>query len=73
LKIDRSLVADEGAATLIAQAVDAARASGARTVAEGIETREQLERVSRLGCDRAQGYLVGRPMPREAMDLLVAA
>lgn len=73
LKIDRSLVVDENAETLIADAVVAARASGVRTVAEGIETREQLERITRLGCDRAQGYLLGRPMPHEAMDLLVAA
>lgn len=73
LKIDRSLVADEDADTLIAQAVEAARASGVRTVAEGIETHEQLERITRLGCDRAQGYLLGRPMPKEAMDELVAA
>jgi EAL domain-containing protein (putative c-di-GMP-specific phosphodiesterase class I) len=73
LKIDRSLVVDEDASTLIAQAVAAARASGVRTVAEGIETQEQLDRITRLGCDRAQGYLLGRPMPREAMDPLVAA
>jgi EAL domain-containing protein (putative c-di-GMP-specific phosphodiesterase class I) len=73
LKLDRSLVVDENAAERIAQAIGAARASGVRTVAEGIETPEQLERITRLGCDRAQGYLLGRPMPRDAMDLLVSA
>lgn len=73
LKLDRSLLAQENAELLIGRAVDAARASGARTVAEGIETAEQLELVTRLGCDRAQGHLVGRPMPQHAMDLVIAA
>lgn len=73
LKIDRSLVVDENATALIAQTVEAARASGVRTVAEGVETPDQLERITRLGCDRAQGYLFGRPMPRQAMDQLIAA
>jgi len=73
LKIDRSLVVDENAAGLITQAVDAARTSGVRTVAEGIETHEQLDRITRLGFDRAQGFLLGRPMPPDAMDQLVAA
>lgn len=73
LKIDRSLVADENAAAIITQAVDAARTSGVRTVAEGIETDDQLERITRLGFDRAQGFLLGRPMPQHAMDQLVAA
>jgi EAL domain-containing protein (putative c-di-GMP-specific phosphodiesterase class I) len=73
LKIDRSLVIDEAAGELVAQAVEAARSSGARTVAEGIETRDHLERMSRMGCDRAQGYLIGRPMPKQQMDALVAA
>ncbi|MGH1549703.1 EAL domain-containing protein [Leifsonia poae] len=73
LKLDRSLIEDESAEALIARAVEAARAYGVRTVVEGIETTDQLELVTRLGCDRAQGYLLGRPMPREAMDELVAA
>jgi predicted signal transduction protein with EAL and GGDEF domain len=30
--------------------------------AEGIETRIQLERLAELGCDRGQGYLIGRPI-----------
>lgn len=46
---------------------------GVRTVAEGIETDDQLERITRLGFDRAQGFLLGRPMPQHAMDQLVAA
>jgi sensor c-di-GMP phosphodiesterase-like protein len=33
--------------------------------AEGIETHAQLHRLSDLGCDRGQGFLIGRPIPIE--------
>jgi predicted signal transduction protein with EAL and GGDEF domain len=36
-------------------------------VAEGVETHAQLQMLRLLGCDEAQGYLLGRPMP--AADL----
>jgi EAL domain-containing protein (putative c-di-GMP-specific phosphodiesterase class I) len=75
LKIDRSLVSDESSAAseLIVDAVTLAREAGIRVVAEGIETPDQLERVARMGCDRAQGYLLGRPMPRAQLTQLLAA
>jgi diguanylate cyclase (GGDEF)-like protein len=63
LKIDRSFTSrlphDAGIFGFI---VDLARAIGARTVVEGVETADQLDLVTRLGCDHAQGYLLGRPM-----------
>ncbi|MGO4534949.1 EAL domain-containing protein [Leifsonia sp. 2MCAF36] len=60
LKIDRSLIAagDWGA---VREAVAAAQEGGMRVVAEGIETREQLQQVKTAGCDRAQGYYIARP------------
>ena len=66
MKIDRSLVAfdedDERAASLLGIAVQLAQAFDIETVAEGVETEAQLERVRRLGCDYVQGYLTGKPV-----------
>jgi len=39
-------------------------------IIEGIETAEQYEVVRRLGCDTAQGYLLGRPSPASHLDYL---
>ena len=73
VKVDRSLIADAsaGAAQQIAEVVEVAHGRGMRVVAEGVETQAQLDRARELGCDRAQGYLLGRPMPREELALLL--
>lgn len=67
LKLDRSFVShlEEGTATaaIIHAIVTLARHLQLCVVAEGIETKDQLAGVLALECDRAQGYLFGRPMP----------
>jgi diguanylate cyclase (GGDEF)-like protein len=68
LKIDRSLVAgvDGGssqAAAAIAAVVGLGRACGMRSLAEGVETAEQLGLAEELGCAFAQGFHIARPMP----------
>ena len=69
VKLDRTLVAglpdEPGAAAIVRGSIDLAHATGAIVVAEGVETQRQWEAVRALGCDVAQGYLVGRPMPAE--------
>jgi diguanylate cyclase (GGDEF)-like protein len=72
LKLDGSFVrgvcdrADDAA--IIAASVSLARSLGIRTVAEGVETPEQRERLRELGCDDCQGYAVCRPLPAQALD-----
>jgi EAL domain-containing protein (putative c-di-GMP-specific phosphodiesterase class I) len=74
LKIDRMIVQDQTATNgaLLATIVRLVRDRGLRTVAEGVETEEQLERVRAIGCDRAQGYLIGKPMSRQDLDELLS-
>jgi predicted signal transduction protein with EAL and GGDEF domain len=42
-----------------------AQALGLSTVAEGVETRSQLDSLRALGCNEVQGYLFARPMPAD--------
>lgn len=71
VKVDRSIVQSEPgvARSLIRELVALASEHSLRTVAEGVETREQLEIVRDEGCDRVQGYLLGRPVPRAQFEL----
>jgi len=67
LKIDRSFVgrltagAGARAERMFSAVLGAARAVGLKAVAEGVETREQLDAVRRLDCDAAQGFFLCRP------------
>jgi len=67
LKIDRSFVNDittNPHNRLIATStINLAQGLGLKIVAEGIETREQKELLTNLGCDKAQGYYFAKPMP----------
>jgi len=67
LKLDRSFVEESKTsgsnASLVKGIVSLAHGLGMRVTAEGIETEEQLDLVHRSGCDKAQGFLLGRPSP----------
>lgn len=67
LKIDKAFVlsaADSGRdALLIKSTIDLAHSLGMKVTAEGVETRQTLALLASMGCDVAQGYLIGKPMP----------
>ncbi|MCW2586493.1 MAG: hypothetical protein JWN55_2009 [Frankiales bacterium] len=71
LKIDRSFVAGLGTSTedtaIVASTVSLGHRIGVKCVAEGVETREQLELLRDMGCDLAQGYLFSRALPAEQL------
>jgi len=67
LKIDRSFIQGisdtPNVMTLVATIVSLARGFDMRTVAEGVETAEQLTMLRVINCDQAQGFYLGRPTP----------
>jgi len=75
VKLDRSLLADApgepAAEAIVRGSIELAHAIGATVVAEGIERRDQWELVHALGCEIAQGYLVGRPVPPDEIASLL--
>ncbi len=75
LKIDRSFIdglADEESDQAITTAIIAlARSLGLRTVAEGAETAEQVQKLREIGCDFCQGYYFHRPMSPEELEKLL--
>ncbi len=57
---------------VVAAGIDLARRLGLVAVAEGVETRGQLEELRELGCHRAQGHFFASPQPAEAVAALLA-
>src|ERR1700735_4361927 len=65
VKIDRSFIAKSGAEEtqpLLKAIIGITSALKLPVTAEGVETQEQFERVQKLGCEYAQGYLFGQPV-----------
>jgi diguanylate cyclase (GGDEF)-like protein len=77
VKIDRSFIAGLGRLgpdeAIVTASIAFAHALGLEVTAEGIETRAQLDRLADLGCDRGQGYLVGRSTPIEDVVAMLLA
>ncbi len=73
LKVDRSFVSGLGTAdrdpTIVSTVVELAHKLGLRVVAEGVETKAELDAIEAMGCDEAQGFLLGRPGPAELFNL----
>jgi diguanylate cyclase (GGDEF)-like protein len=76
IKIDRSFVNDlgedgAGDAAIVEAIVGMAKALGMGVIPEGVETEGQLERLTGLGCDFAQGFHLGRPMAASELGPLL--
>lgn len=75
VKIDRAFIARmaEGneAFAIVSTIVKLAQTLRLRVIAEGVETDHQARLLAGLGCDEAQGYLFGKPIPREDIGKLL--
>ena len=76
LKIDqsfvRALTTDPADATITQTIVQLAAGLNLTTIAEGVETLEQLLLLGSYGCSRMQGFLFGKPVPREIFETWLA-
>jgi len=75
LKIDRTFVdglgTDADDLAIVRSILALAEALGIDTIAEGVETPMQAQVLRDLGCERAQGFLLGRPVPRPEVTSVV--
>lgn len=75
LKIDRRYIStmceDKRSEIVVRAVIDLAHSMGLVSVAEGVESAEQLAVLRKMGCDQAQGYYVGRPLARNEFDAWV--
>lgn len=75
LKIDKSFVdkvsVDESTRIITETIVSMVNKLGYESIAEGVETQEQLEYMKQIGCDVTQGYLLGRPVASEEIEQLL--
>ncbi len=75
LKIDKSfintIITDENTRIITESIIHMVKKLGFETIAEGVETEEQFHYLKEIGCDCIQGFLLGRPMPKEEMEKLL--
>ncbi|MCJ2180402.1 EAL domain-containing protein [Novosphingobium album (ex Hu et al. 2023)] len=75
IKIDRSFVCDLGKSeevnALVSAIVRLAKSFNLGVIAEGVETEEQRQLLTRAGCTKFQGFLTGAPMPASQIAALV--
>ena len=76
LKLDRSFIMyleeDEISREIVSAVIRIAKSKKIETIAEGIETVGQAEILKKSGCDQAQGYFFGKPMPADKFEEFMA-
>ena len=76
LKIDllfvNQMLVSEQDAIIVSSTINLAHNLGLKVVAEGVECRETLEKLRKIGCDQAQGYFIGLPMCSEVAGEWIA-
>ena len=77
LKIDQSFVRDIASdpddRAIVATIISLAQHLGFTTIAEGVETRQQLDYLRQQGCEGVQGYFLSRPVPAVELEAFVRA
>ena len=77
LKIDRSFIKDinidKDDDAVTSAIIALSHKLDMKVIAEGVETLEQLEFLKKAGCDQAQGFLIGRPMPKNQFENWLAS
>ncbi len=71
IKLDRRFFTNVSADKIkdvVESIIKLSRKIGAQTVAEGIETREQLELLNSVGCDMVQGFFFSKPLPADEFE-----
>jgi EAL domain-containing protein (putative c-di-GMP-specific phosphodiesterase class I) len=75
IKIDKSFILDLGikrdSTVIVAAVIALARNLGMTTVAEGVETEQQLATLREQGCSMVQGFLLSRPVPARDVPRLI--
>ena len=75
LKIDKSfidtVVTDENTRIITESIIYMVKKLGFETIAEGVETQEQFDYLTKIDCDNIQGYYLGKPMPPEEIEVLI--
>jgi diguanylate cyclase (GGDEF)-like protein len=76
LKIDRSFVEDltaEEDKTIVRSTIHLAHQMGLQVVAEGVETEQAWRQLRNMGCERAQGFLIAKPLPAREVPAWLAS
>jgi EAL domain-containing protein (putative c-di-GMP-specific phosphodiesterase class I) len=77
LKIDRAFVnrltTNAQSQAVVSTIMSLARAYGLRTIAEGVETKEQLQILYALGCEQSQGFLHSPPVTAQEFEQMIGS